>query len=301
MRQYQLPAGFGVGGNYTFSKLTGNVEGESSGGGPGTFANLNVAYSEFQNFKQNAPTGYLAADQRHKVRAWVTYDIGTTIGHFNLGLIQRYDSGSPYSAAASITIAASMFCSNGATSNLSSTDTTKVCTDATHLTPGTPIYPNGSPRNISSQYASNGSASGAVGPTTVGYFFSNRGEFRTNSIISTDVALNYELPIHNFAFFAKAEVRNALNHRATVGVSNGVATSQNAGRGLSPFNPFTQSPIECPPGAPAATCTALGANWQKNNPSTATFGAAGGTATTFSQNGSYQLPRTYLYAIGARF
>ena len=46
MRQYQLPAGFGVGGNYTFSKLTGNVEGESSGGGPGTFANLNVAYSE---------------------------------------------------------------------------------------------------------------------------------------------------------------------------------------------------------------------------------------------------------------
>ena len=297
--QYQLPAGFGVGANYTYSKLTGNVEGETSGSGPVTFGAKNVAYTEFQNFAQNAPTGYLAADQRHKVRAWGTYDIGTRIGHFNLGLIERYDSGSPYSAAASISITAAMMCSNGAGSNVSSTDPTKICTDATHLTPGSPIYPNGTPRDITHQYAPNGAAAPLtpLGPTTVTYFFSNRGEFRTDSIIATDIALNYELPIHNFAFFAKAEVRNALNHRAVLSRGTTVRTNQTTGSGLLPFNPFTQSPIQCPTGQSAAQCTALGANYQLSTG----FGVEGGTPTTFSQAGSYQLPRTYLYAIGARF
>ena len=297
--QYQLPAGFGVGANYTYSKLTGNVEGETSGSGPVTFGAKNVAYTEFQNFAHNAPIGYLAADQRHKVRAWGTYDIGTRIGHFNLGLIERYDSGSPYSAAASISITAAMMCSNGAGSNVSSTDPTKICTDATHLTPGSPIYPNGAPRDITHQYAPNGAAAPAtpLGPTTVTYFFSNRGAFHTDSILATDIALNYELPIHNFAFFAKAEVRNALNHRAVLGVGTTVRTNQTAGSGLLPFNPFTQSPIECPRGQSAAQCTALGANYQFSTG----FGVEGGTPTTFSQAGSYQLPRTYLYAIGARF
>jgi hypothetical protein len=32
-----------------------------------------------------------------------------------------------------------------------------------------------------------------------------------------------------------------------------------------------------------------------------TFGQSANAFTTFSQNGSFQLPRTYLYAIGARF
>jgi hypothetical protein len=294
--QYQLPAGFGVGGNYTYSKLTGNVEGETSGSGPVTFGSLNVAYTEFQNFNQNAPNGLLAADQRHKVRGWATYDLGTRIGHFNLGVIERYDSGSPYSAAGSISITASMMCSNGATSNLSSTDPTKVCTDATHLTPGSPIYPNGTARNVSNQYAPNGAAS-SVGPTAVTYFFSNRGAFHTQSIVATDFALNYEFPIHNFALFAKGEVRNVFNHKATVNVVTTVRTNQTAGSGLLAFNPFTQTPIECPQGATPATCTALGANYQLNS----NFGQNSGTATTFSQNGSFQLPRTYLYAVGARF
>jgi hypothetical protein len=115
--------------------------------------------------------------------------------------------------------------------------------------------------------------------------------------------VNYELPIRNFALFAKAEVRNLLNHRATVPIS-GVAsvvttvrTNRTAGSGLVPFNPFTQSPIECPKGASAATCTALGANYQLAS----NFGVSGTTQTTFSQAGSFQLPRTYVYAIGARF
>jgi len=266
--QYQLPAGFGAGGNYTYSKLTGNIEGENTGSGPITFGNLAVAYKEFQNYNQNAPTGYLAADQRHKARAWLTYDLGTRIGHFNLGVIERYDSGSPFSASASILV---------------------VQPDASH-------YPDGSaiPTDPAHKYAN--------APTTTTYFFSPRGAFRWDSVTATDVALNYELPIHNFSLFAKAEVRNAFNHSAVLGGSTLVRTAAVADPGkttssFAPFNPFTQSPIQCPQGAPLADCKAMGANWQLDT----TFGQATNTATTFSQAGNFQLPRTYLYAIGARF
>ncbi|MEA2236592.1 MAG: hypothetical protein QOC81_1316 [Thermoanaerobaculia bacterium] len=297
--RYQLPAGFGVGGNYTYSKLTGNVEGETTGGGPVTFASTSVAFKEFQNFKQNAPVGYLAADQRHKLRAFASYDLGTPIGHFNFGLIERYDSGTPFSESALITITPSMLCSGGATPVAGTTPSTAALCPAGSSN----IYPDGSARDPNHQYAPiNGSAatnnSNQVGIATVTYFFGPRGEFRWNSVVSTDLAVNYEIPIHNFAFFAKAEMRNAFNHRANVGGNTTVFTNQNAGRGLSAFNPFTQSPIQCPTGAPAATCTALGANYQLNT----TFGKSTGTPTTFSStNGQYQLPRTYLYAIGARF
>jgi hypothetical protein len=290
--QYQLPAGFGVGGNYTYSKLTGNVEGETSGGGPVTYSSLSVAYTEFQNFKQNSPTGYLAADQRHKVRAWATYDLGTPIGHFNVGAIERYDSGSPYTASGSITVSPYMLCSqpNAAAPTASVPTSLTACSNG-----GSPIYPDGTTRTAA-QYALS-SGVGQIGPTTVGYFFSPRGAFRTNSIVATDVAVNYELPVRNFAFFAKAEVRNLFNHRSTQTVTTTVRTNQTANSGLLPFNPFTQSPIECPKGASAATCTALGANYQLAT----TFGQAVNTATTFSAVGSFQLPRTYVYAIGARF
>jgi hypothetical protein len=291
--QYQLPAGFGVGGNYTYSVLKGNVEGETSGSGPVTFANNSVAFKEFQNFSQNAPIGYLLADQRHKARGWVTYDLGTRIGHFNLGLIERYDSGSPFSASAAITITPSMLCSAGgapAAGNTLNNASVALCPAG-----NTNIYPDGSPRDPNHQYAA--IATNQVGVSTVTYFFSDRGAFRWAGAANTDVALNYELPIHNFAFFAKAEVRNAFNHIAVLGGSTTVRTNQTAGSGLVAFNPFTQTPIECPKGASAATCTGLGANFQFAT----NFGQATGTATTFSQVGNYQLPRTYLYAIGARF
>jgi outer membrane receptor protein involved in Fe transport len=291
--QYQLPAGFNVGGNYTYSKLTGNVEGETSGSGPVTFAGSSVAFKEFQNFKQNAPVGYLQADQRHKVRAWLTYDLGTRIGHFNFGLIERYDSGSPFSASGTITMTSQMLCSGGATplaGNVLNNASVALCPAGSSN-----IYPDGTPRDPNHQYAA--ISANQVGPSTVTYFFGDRGAFRWDGITNTDVALNYELPIHNFAFFAKAEVRNAFNKIAIVGGSTTVRTNQTANSGLKAFNPFTETPIQCPTGASAATCTAMGAHYQFAT----TFGQAVGTATTFSQNGNYQLPRTYLYAIGMRF
>ena len=278
--QYQLPAGFGVGGNYTYSKLRGNVEGETSGGGPVTFANSTVAYSQFQGFAQNAPVGYLQADERNKARLWASSDIGTRIGHFNIGVIERFDSGSPFSAAQSIPVTAAMLCSNGATNT--------TCTNGPTGTTGNPIYPDGSVRNPTAQYANR--------PTSVTYFFSDRGQFRWDDILATDVALNYELPIRNFGFFAKGEVRNAFNHKAVLSGSTTVNTNtQNSS--LAPFNPFTDTPKQCPTGTAAADCKAMGANYQFAS----NFGQAVGTPTTFTQNGNYQLPRTYLFSAGFRF
>ena len=60
--------------------------------------------------------------------------------------------------------------------------------------------------------------------------------------------------------------------------------------GLSPFNPFTDKPVECPQGATATVCSGMGANWQK--------------AGTFGQGLSkdaFQTPRTYRAAVGVRF
>jgi len=275
--QYQLPAGFGVGGNYTYSKLTGNIEGETSGAGPVTYGSTSVAFKEFQNFAQNAPSGYLSADQRHKLRVWGTYDIGTRIGHFNLGLIQRYDSGQPFNASASITIPSSFLCTQPDPTKTSVPTSLTACSNG-----GSPIYPDQSVRNTSSQYALSAGV-GQVGPTTVTYFFHPRGSDRWQSLTATDLALNYELPIHNFSLFAKAEVRNVFNRIAVLGGSTQVLTNQNSSS-LKVFNPFTQSPVE-------GVNYALASN----------FGKATGTATTFSQVGNYQLPRTWLYAIGARF
>jgi outer membrane receptor protein involved in Fe transport len=92
-----------VGGSYTLSKLRGNIEGETSGSGPVTTGGWIFQYPEYQGFAQNAPVGYLAGDQRHKVRLWAGFDVPLGPGGtLNISGIERYDSGSPYSAVAVI-------------------------------------------------------------------------------------------------------------------------------------------------------------------------------------------------------
>ena len=266
--QYQLFTGFGVGGNYTNSRLKGNLEGESSGGGPGTFGSQDFQYSQYQNFTQNAPVGYLAADQRHKARLWGAFDFGTPIGHFNLGAIERFDSGQSYSVAGSIPIRFS---------------NTFYGSDATKC-------PNGSCAGgiVNPGYA--------APPTTVTYFFENRGSRRWADIIATDLALNYELPVRYAAIFAKGEVRNVFNRKAIIGGNTNVNTAANNGKGLIAFNPFTDTPKECPQGNTAAQCSAMGANYQLDP----LFGTPT-TNTTFAQAGHFQLPRTFLVSAGVRF
>ncbi|HEY3383131.1 MAG TPA: TonB-dependent receptor [Vicinamibacterales bacterium] len=85
-----------LGGNYMLSYTRGNIEAENSASVT-TFASAN-SYPEYRQAAWNYPIGYLNGDQRHKLRAWGTYDLPVpeAAGKFALGFMQRFDSGTPY-------------------------------------------------------------------------------------------------------------------------------------------------------------------------------------------------------------
>ncbi|HET7436946.1 MAG TPA: carboxypeptidase regulatory-like domain-containing protein [Thermoanaerobaculia bacterium] len=180
---YRLFNRLNLGGNYTYSTLRGNIEGESAGAGPGTSGGNNY-FPEYTNYERNRPIGYLAADQRHKVRAYATYDLPTPIGSFNFSVLQRYDSGTPYSLTATIN------------------PRTFQKADGTIGTRPNPGY--------------------AFAPTTATYYISDRGAFRTDNISATDFGLNYNLPISRANLFFQGEVLNAFNRQGATSVNTSV-------------------------------------------------------------------------------
>ena len=100
---YRLTNRFNVGGNYTWSRNRGNSDGETAGNGP--TADLINSYSEYKAFDRHQPVGYLLADQEHKARAWASYDIPMgAFGNLNITALQRFDSGTPYSASANVQV-----------------------------------------------------------------------------------------------------------------------------------------------------------------------------------------------------
>jgi hypothetical protein len=235
--QWRLGQRFNLGGNYTWSELTGNSVGEGAGTGPVTDTRLRPEYT---GFVQNAPVGYLPADQRHKARAWVSFDQPTPIGTFNFSVLQRFDSGTSYSASGLID---------------------------PRFSPN--FYGAGQPGGITNPgYASP--------PQTVTYFFSERGAFRWDDVHSTDLAVNYYLPIRNVNLFLQGELINALNNDAQIGGNTTVLTHRNVGS-LQRFNPFTDTPVE-------------NVHFR--------YGAQFGQPTGV---GSFQLPRTYRVSAGLRF
>jgi hypothetical protein len=124
------------------------------------------------------------------------------------------------------------------------------------------------------------------------YYFSGRGELRTESIRSTDLALRYSIRALSMEIFAQGDLLNAFNNAALFDpqrIGTTVSTAATSTTFL-PFNPATQTPIECPQGAAAATCTAMKANYQ--------------LASNFGQalnNLAYQTPRTVRISLGVRF
>jgi outer membrane receptor for ferrienterochelin and colicin len=126
-------------------------------------------------------------------------------------------------------------------------------------------------------------------PVRVGYFFSDRGEFTTPDITSTDVSFNYDVDLGRFNVFVKPEVINVFNNDDidTTDIryfNTSVLTADTAaacpgsptGRCLA-FNPFTETPVE-------------GVHWVK--------GPQFGQATNPL---GFQQPRTYRLAVGLRF
>jgi hypothetical protein len=130
-------------------------------------------------------------------------------------------------------------------------------------------------------------------PTTVTYYFSKRGAYRTDDITRTDLSFNYEFRIPAFgtdvAFFIQPEVTNLLNEHGVTNVNTTTYTRYN-GSSWPLFNPFTTVPNECPQGTAAAVCKTSNGNWQKGP----NFGKPVGT-------GDYQNPRTFAVSLGVRF
>jgi outer membrane receptor for ferrienterochelin and colicin len=95
---YRFSTKFDMGANYTLSETKGNVVGETGPSGPVTQAF--DFYPEYRNPAWNAPIGDLVTDSRHKLRAWGnwTVPVPAAIGNVNLGILERFNSGTPYDA-----------------------------------------------------------------------------------------------------------------------------------------------------------------------------------------------------------
>ncbi|MCP4251240.1 MAG: TonB-dependent receptor, partial [bacterium] len=99
--RYRLTDRFTLAGNYTWSNIEGNINGETSGSGPVT-ADPNV-YREYKEPRWNLPVGDLLNDQEHKLRLWAVYDILDNERHnLNVSLLQNFFSGTPYGAVGSV-------------------------------------------------------------------------------------------------------------------------------------------------------------------------------------------------------
>ena len=272
------PGRFSLGGNYTWSKLKGNDLGE--GGGTATIRNNpgELFYPEYLLYAQRRPMGFLGQDRTHRVRAWAGYQVHTPVGNFNLSALQSFDSGFAYSAVGTID-------PTGRNANF--------------------VY-TGIPKNP-------GYALSAIG-TSNDYYFSKRGEFRSASRLATDLALNYSLPlVGGVQLFARGDLLNVFNKQVIVDpslINTNVITSRTGGvvvfnpdgtvktlaSGLSPFNPFTDTPVQCPTGAPASQCASMHANFQLGP----TFGKAV-SADAFQIPDRSLAPRTYRLSLGVRF
>jgi outer membrane receptor for ferrienterochelin and colicin len=249
------PSRFNVGLNYTYSTLKGNDEQESATSGTVGNTPGRIFYPELNNFAQNLPQGYLAGDERHRARLWVGYDVPMPhiLGALNITALQNFDSGQPYSAVQLIDI---------------SSYADQLLKNSTYVAP----------------------------PTEPQYYFSKRGAYRLDDVSSTNLSVNYRYPISRLELFAEGQVLNVFN-RQTIAVPptggtavNTTVNTADTSSNFLPFNPFTDTPKECPQGTPGADCKAMGANWQKS--------AAFGTAASST---SYQLPRTYRVSFGLRF
>jgi len=172
-----------IGGNYTYSRLRGNIEGETANSGPVPTGGPQQ-YPEFEGFAQNNPVGDLSADQRNKLRAWVSYDLPfARFGTFNVSALQRYDSGTPYSLVATIDPVQSDDCPQ--------------CVDPSKLPYLNP-------------------------PHNVAYYFSKRGQFRYDNITQTDLALNYFLPLGASQLFVEAQTLNVFNRHGRIAFNTDV-------------------------------------------------------------------------------
>ncbi len=211
---YRVMKPLTIGGNYTYSKLRGNVEGESASGATGFTSPQ--SYPEYISFAQNSPVGFLAPDMRHRGNIWAQYDFLTSLGTFNLSLLEHYHSALGYSAVGTIDVRQGT--SNGPAVGV--------------VNPG---Y--------------------ATAPTNVAYYFTDRGAFRVDPIYATDLGVNWYLgTIRGFRPFIETDLINIFNRQGVEDpdfVNQTVLTRRqstciqsNSTSRCTAFNPFTTTPVK---------------------------------------------------------
>jgi hypothetical protein len=260
-----------VGLSYTYSRLRGNDRSET--GPNATIPNqpLSLYYPQYLGYANRLPSGILPEDTPHRLRLYGGYDFRLgRAGVVNTSLIQFYESGAPYEALSTID-------ASGTTNGLGFAGAPQLKCSATVTTNCYQLSQIGNSHN---------------------YYFGPRGQYRAAALNRTDASVTYEIPVYRASLRVQAFVTNLFNMHAVTNPDTTVFTRRtSSSRGLKTFNPFTDTPIECPqqstfasPGAAVQACQAMGANWQKAD----TFGQAIGVS-------SYQRPREYFFAVGARF
>ena len=100
---YRLSSAINIGGNYTWSTLKGNFNGENGGSGP--VPGNTILYPEYKAFAQFNPSGYLSADQRNRLRIYGVWDIlNTKHNRLSFSVMQSYLSAPNISAIGNISI-----------------------------------------------------------------------------------------------------------------------------------------------------------------------------------------------------
>ena len=126
-------------------------------------------------------------------------------------------------------------------------------------------------------------------PSGISYYFHGRGDLKSDDITRTDIGLQYTLPLKKLDIYVRGDVFNVFNEQGVESFDEEVLTEDDESW-LELFNPFTETPIECPQGAAPEVCEEMGAHWQKGE----NFGQP-------TEETDYQRPRTYRFTIGLRF
>ncbi|MGZ4779149.1 MAG: TonB-dependent receptor, partial [Thermoanaerobaculia bacterium] len=216
---------FVAGVNYTYSKLRGNDEGENALSGTISQTPLNAFYPEINGYANRLPIGYLFGDQRHRARLWVGYTqpVGA-FGTLSGSILHNIDSGTPYGLVGPI----------DTLGYAGAPDLAKLGYNGDQIT----TDPQGAGGN---------------------YYFSARDAYRLPTVQHTDLSATYTFPIWHVELYVKGDVINTFNkHTLAITQLGGpvgatsvdfatVNTAALSGNFL-PFNPFTDTPKECPAG-----------------------------------------------------
>jgi outer membrane receptor for ferrienterochelin and colicin len=254
------PNRFNIGLNYTWSTLKGNDEQESAVSGTVGNNPGSIYYRELTDFAQNLPIGYLAQDQRHRARGWIGYDVPMP----------------RWLGALNVSLLQN-FDSGTPYGAVQLIELTEVVEEDGLLEGTNYQAPDLFPQ----------------------YYFTDRDEYRTPDVTSTNLSLNYRYPIGRFEIFGQAEFLNVFDEQGFRNPNVTVRTWATSA-GLRPFNPFTETPIECDQFRADGTANPVG-NCQTSNPGShwqkgPTFGKAASASPL-----DWQQMRSMRFSVGMRF